>query len=379
MIAAATCRGYLFTEQTMRHQSIFPALVSGCLVTAAMLSQPLAQSDSPIALLVEFRPIGGGGNNLNNPGSDAMPGSAELALAPLAFAKGADDGLVGGPNARAISNVIAGGSASNGVDAETSIALTRDARSPISNTIINAVAGYLDLSQLYGSTVASALSQRNSDGTLKSSANGQHLPVVNDAFIAGDARVMQNPELSAVTIRFMREHNYWVAALRAQHPDCAGDQLYQMAKAITTAQYQNIVYTEYLPILIGLAAGSYQGYDPRVTAQVTQEFSTAVFRVAHSQDSDTQEGLDHNGQLTFTEVLRNLLFAPLIGGDIDRMVLIAIDIQRERDVGLGYDVDVFIGGPAEDHARGSLVGPAFQAIIARQFRALRSADRFYWQ
>ena len=33
--------------------------------------------------------------------------------------------------------------------------------------------------------------------------------------------------------------------------------------------------------------------------------------------------------------LRNLLFAGLVGGDVDEMDLIAIDIQRERDVGLG--------------------------------------------
>jgi peroxidase len=486
----------------MRHQSIYPALVSGSLVTGLMISQSFAQNDSAIALLAEFRPIGGSSNNLRNPGLDAVPGNPELTLAPLSFAKGTDDGLVGGPNARAISNVIAGGTGGNGVDAETtdprasawvyvfgqfvdhdldlestptsavaidiavpagdpvfaagtSIALTRDVRSPITNTIINTVAGYLDLSQLYGSTAANALSLRNSDGTLKSSGNGQNLPVVNDAFITGDARVMENPELSAVTTLFMREHNYWVAALRAQHSEWTGEQLYQMARAITTAEYQNIVYTEYLPILIGGADGPYQGYDPRVNAQVTQEFSTAAFRVGHSQVSDTQEGLDNNGQVTFTQslaqaffstaaideanginpllrslgvdfaqatdvytvaVLRNLLFAPLVGGNIDQMDLIAIDIQRERDVGLGSlnqtrqaiglapyasfaqltddpmlqsnlealygninAVDLFIGGLAEPHARASLVGQTFQAIIARQFRALRAGDRFYWQ
>jgi peroxidase len=486
----------------MRHRSVFPAIAYGSLVTALMISQSLAQNHSPIALLTEFRPIGGSGNNLHNPGLDAVPGSAELALAPLAFAKGTDDGLVGRPNARAISNVIAGGAGSNGVDADSTdptasawvylfgqfvdhdldlestpatgvaidiavptgdpvfaagsvIALTRDARSAASNTIINTVAGYLDLSQLYGSTVATAASVRNSDGTLKSSPDGQHLPVVNDAFITGDPRVMENPELSAVTILFMREHNFWVGVLRAQHPEWSGDQLYQMAKAITTAEYQNIVYTEYLPVLIGGAAGWYRGYDARANAQVTQEFSTAAFRVGHSQVSDTQEGLDNNGQVTFTEslaqaffntatideanginallraigadfsqatdvytvpVLRNLLFAPLVGGDVDQVDLIAIDIQRERDVGLGSlnqtrqaiglapyssfaqltddpilqgnletvyrdidDVDLFIGGLAENHARGSLVGPTFQAIIARQFRALRTGDRFYWQ
>jgi peroxidase len=33
-------------------------------------------------------------------------------------------------------------------------------------------------------------------------------------------------------------------------------------------------------------------------------------------------------------VLRNLLFAPLVGGHVDQEDLIAIDIQRERDFGL---------------------------------------------
>jgi hypothetical protein len=36
-------------------------------------------------------------------------------------------------------------------------------------------------------------------------------------------------------------------ALKAQHPDWTGDQLYYMAKAVTAAEYQNIIYKEYLP------------------------------------------------------------------------------------------------------------------------------------
>jgi peroxidase len=266
---------------------------------------------------------------------------------------------------------------------------------------------------------------------------------------------MENPELSAVTILFMREHNYWVQQLSKAHPNWDGDQLYQMARAITTAEYQNIVYQEYLPPLIGGALGPYRGYNPNVNSQVTQEFSTAAFRMGHSEISDTQEGLDNAGNVTFTEslaqaffntatidesnginallrgvtadfsqatdvyvvaALRDLLFAPLVGGDVDEMDLIAIDIQRERDVGLGTlnqtrralgmspfnsfaqvtsdpilqanlqqvyrdvdNLDLFIGGLAEDHASGAKVGPTFQAIIARQFDALRSGDRFFWK
>jgi len=455
---------------------------------------------SRVRLLPEFRPIGGSDNNLQNPNLDAVPGSAEIALTLLNFAD-ANNGLVDGPNPRTISNVIAGGTGANGQNAETndpvasawlyvmgqfvdhdldlestpltsasidiavppndpvftsgtSIAMTRVQRSPVTNTILNTTAGYLDLSQLYGSTVAAAANLRNPDGTLMSSDSGQALSVVNNVFVTGDPRVMENPELTALSTLFMREHNYWVGALKAGHPDWTGDQLYNMAKAITTAEYQNIIYQEYLPLLIGPVLGPYRGYDPNVNAQVTQEFATAAFRVGHSQVSDTQEGLDINGNVVFTEslaqaffntpaideanginnllrsigadfaqatdvytvsVLRNLLFAPLPGGEVDQIDLIAIDIQRERDAGLGtlnqtrqalgfkgYDsfaeltddsvlqanleavygsidnVDLFMGGLAEDHAPGAIVGPTFQAIIARQFSALRAGDRFFW-
>ena len=41
--------------------------------------------------------------------------------------------------------------------------------------------------------------------------------------------------------------------------------------------------------------------------------------------------------------------------------------------------DLFMGGLAESHAQGAVVGATFQAIIARQFRALRAGDRFFWQ
>jgi hypothetical protein len=115
-------------------------------------------------------------------------------------------------------------------------------------------------------------------------------------------------------------------------------------------------------------------------------------------------------------VLRNLLFAPLVGGDVDEMDLIAIDIQRERDVGLGTlnqtrralgltpywsfaqvtndpvlqrnlqsvygnvnNLDLFIGGLAENHVSGAEVGSTFRAILAKQFQALRAGDRFFWQ
>jgi peroxidase len=493
-----------------------PRAAIACVACLAVLAAPVAQASASgltapertltvthtVAALQEFRPIGGLRNNLRNPSLDALPGDPELRLAPLNFAAGPGNPLVTGPNPRTISNVIAGGTGASGNNAQTTdpvlsawlyvfgqfvdhdidleetpptnaainivvpagdpvfapgtiIAMNRDTRSPKTNTILNTVAGYLNLSQLYGSTAAIAASLVNTDGTLKSSSGGRCLPIAGGVFITGDPRVMENPELTAVTTLFMREHNSWVKTLKAQHADWNGNRLYQMARAITTAEYQNIVYSAYLPHLIGPALGRYTGYDASANPQVTQEFSTAAFRVGHSQVSDTQEGISNTGAVTFTEsiaqaffntpaidelhgfdpllrslgadysqatdvytvsALRNLLIAGLVGGDVDKIDLIAIDIQRQRDVGLntlnhtreaigmkpytsfaqltadpvlqaGFgriygtidNVDLFMGGLAEAHAPGSNLGPTFQAIVADQFRRLRSGDRFFWQ
>ena len=248
----------------------------------------------------------------------------------------------------------------------------------------------------------------------------------------------------------MREHNYWVGVLAAENPTWTGNQLYNMARSITTAEYQNIIYSEYLPALLGPnAVNPYTGYDPTVDSQVTQEFSTAAFRVGHSQVSNNQQGIDNNGNVTFMQtlgdsfgntpsqdvanginsLLRDLsndnsqavdVYAVdglrnLLADSPDQMDLIAIDIQRERDLGLGTlnqtretlgltpytsfhqltsdptvaanlqatygsidNVDLFIGGLAENHAPGADVGQTFQTIIADQFDALESGDRFFW-
>ena len=434
-------------------------------------------------------------------GNLAQAGTAELHIAPLNFAPGSGDVPVVGPSPRTISNVVAGGTDSKGDNGETTdptlsawlylvgqfvdhdldleatppgnaplnidipvgdpafptgavIALNRATRSGSTNTIINTSAPYLNLSQLYGQTAAVQATLVNTDGTLKTSGNGLYLPVAGTQFITGDPRVMENPELTAITTLFLREHNYWVRTLRSQHPQWSGTQLFQMARALTTAEYQNIVYSAYLPHLIGAVLGPYRGFDAGTSAQVTQEFSTAAFRVGHSQVSDGEEGIGPTGAVVFSETLgqgffntaqqdesngidailnslnqdfaqstdpfvvptlRNLLNADLVGGDVDKIDLISIDIERERDVGIATlnetrralgltpyttfaqltsdpvvqseyenafgdinNVDLFMGGLAEAHAPGAVVGTTFQAIIADQFRRLRSGDRYFF-
>ena len=113
------------------------------------------------------------------------------------------------------------------------------------------------------------------------------------------------------------------------------------------------------------------------------------------------------------DALRNFLFGAPGSGGLD---LASLNIQRGRDHGLpsynearrqlgmrparnfrdinpdpevqqalsdAYsdvdDIDLWVGGLAEPHVRGAMVGPVFHRIISRQFANLRDGDRFYYE
>jgi Animal haem peroxidase len=98
------------------------------------------------------------------------------------------------------------------------------------------------------------------------------------AFAAGDVRAQENPDLTALQTLFVREHNYQVDLLHREHPNWSGDRLYQMARAITTAEIANITYNEFLPHLLGPnAIPAYHGYDPAVNPTITEEFEGAAY------------------------------------------------------------------------------------------------------
>jgi peroxidase len=125
--------------------------------------------------------------------------------------------------------------------------------------------------------------------------------------------------------------------------------------------------------------------------------------------SDKSEEID-----TFiVDGLRNFLFGPPGAGGFD---LASLNIQRGRDHGLAdyntaraayglprvhsfaditsdtalqqnlqelygtvNNIDLWVGGLAEDHVRGGSLGPTFTRIIADQFQRLRSGDRFWYE
>jgi hypothetical protein len=58
------------------------ACVSCFTAIAAIAATPAGNVNPHINLLGEFRPIGAGGNNLQNPELNPIPGSPELNIAP---------------------------------------------------------------------------------------------------------------------------------------------------------------------------------------------------------------------------------------------------------------------------------------------------------
>jgi Animal haem peroxidase len=319
-------------------------------------------------------------------------------------------------------------------------------------TAINTITGWLDGSQIYGSNAATAANLRTADGHMKTS-EGDNLPINPESgrFMAGDVRAQENPDLTALQVLFVREHNYQVDQLQKEHPNWTGDQLYEMAKAITTAEMVNITYSEWLPHLLGKdAIGPYQGYDPNVDARITEEFAGAAFRFGHSIVSDEISAISNLGELTSEQTLAesfstdaatfatigadgllrhlsgdlaNLLDTHIVDGLRNFLVdgptqldLAAINIQRGRDMGLGtlnqtrealgltpytsFDevtsdpetaaaleqvygsvdaIDLWVGGLAEDHVAGGVIGQTFGIIVGDQFTALRDGDRYYFE
>ncbi len=365
---------------------------------------------------VSIYSIDGSGNNPTNPTLGAA-GTDETRIAAPNFAPGTTDTPVDGTNPRIISNTIfandrnandpAGRSAymyafgqfiDHDIDLNndqtaapngsnmlsmtvpsddpslppgSQISIVRAQVDPTTGNAVNSVTQYLDLSQVYGSDPTTAASLRNPDGTLITS-NGGNLPVVDGQFMGGDVRAAENPDLTSLDVLFMREHNYWVGQLHAQDTSLTGDQLYDMARAITTAEYQNIVYSEFLPALLGPSTLTpYRGYNQNVSPQIFEEFSTAAYRFGHSIISPTETKIANDGTVleqqdliaasgepttsyginggpdallrnlaqdfsqqegaTINSDLRNMLNANPPGDQGD---LAAIDILRERDLGI---------------------------------------------
>ena len=98
----------------------------------------------------------------------------------------------------------------------------------------------------------------------------------------GDHRSRVHPCMTTLVTIFLRNHNHIAENLEKIHQDWSDEKLFQEAKKINTAVYQNIVYTQFLNALLGKSNNATldnsDSYNPEVDGTIQLVFSTAAYR-----------------------------------------------------------------------------------------------------
>ena len=189
--------------------------------------------------------------------------------------------------------------------------------------LANNITSWIDGSNIYGSDDERAEFLRAFDGGRLKVSEGNFLPF-NDGsienadprggdptrlFVGGDVRVNENSVLIGMHTLFVREHNRIADRLSTIHPSWTDEEVFQRARDINIAQYQSIIYNEYLPSILGVdTLPEYSGYNSSFNPGISRTFATAAFRFGHSQLSseiprlDTEGDTIEQGNLTLAEV-----------------------------------------------------------------------------
>jgi len=315
----------------------------------------------------------------------------------------------------------------------------------------NQITHWLDGSNIYGSSKeeAEVLRQRFG-GQLKVSRRSRRsragLPTCNvpgannieacdicegdaqDCFFAGDFRVNEQVNLVVIHTLFMREHNRIASRFQKDHPDWSDERLYQEARRVNVAQYQHIVYNEFLPVILGanfmnlyglnpLSSGYSFDYDDNFDPRINNEFATAAYRFGHSlipknflemdrsrkvkkvmnlkevffQPKEMKEPGFFDGLLRglvldsskaadsdFVDEVRNHLFEKSDkSGGLD---LVAINIQRGRDHGIpGYNKyrEICLGSKATEWSQfRSNMLPEHVSHLKKMYRSIDDVDLY---
>ncbi|XP_033631135.1 peroxidasin-like [Asterias rubens] len=178
---------------------------------------------------------------------------------------------------------------------------------------LNSITTWLDASFVYGSSDMTADTLTDECGSmvhLTDSVTGRPLLPPNTAFtdcfgidaeqniycgLAGDGRAAEQPGLTSLHTLFLREHNRIAAELRALRPTSTADEVFHKARKIVGAEWQHILYNEYLPQIIGatlynaneLGPDAPYEYNPAVDASIANMFAAAGFRFGHTEVPDT--------------------------------------------------------------------------------------------
>jgi peroxidase len=162
---------------------------------------------------------------------------------------------------------------------------------------LNSLTAFIDGSNIYGSNDGVLAQLRDNNGGKLASTSPSLLPTVNGTFKAGDTRAIENPALASMHTLFMREHNRIAEIIQTKFPDWSNEKVFQHTRRIVIAEYSNIVFGEFLPLILGtdsiFPAGQLSTqYNPKIDPSIVNEFSVAAFRFGHTLLNGNFDRLD---------------------------------------------------------------------------------------
>ena len=324
---------------------------------------------------------------------------------------------------------------------------------------MNAISHWLDASNVYGSTTKESAEVRDTQesfGFLKTTkGRGRellpqcarevsedieacqeicHVDRSRRCAFAGDFRVNEQPGLSMMHTLWVREHNRIAADLTMINPQWEPQRVYEETRRIVIAVWQNIVYNEWLPLVLGQqymdtfnlsplkpGQGYAEDYDVSIDPRINAEFAGAAFRFGHSMVPGLMEVMKPNVRRVEEMELKKVFndpsrlheqgfvdgvllgqalntapdFDPEFSGDLmnhlfeegDRggLDLTSLNIQRGRDLGLQgynryrkicasknfYQVDSF-----EELTRDGYLSPSRVEALASVYENVEDIDLF---
>lgn len=135
---------------------------------------------------------------------------------------------------------------------------------------------------------------------------------INIYILIGDYRAPIYPALGLLHSIFIRFHNIVAGKLEIQQNLWNDEEIFQQARRIVTAIYQNIVYYEWLPIFLGekksekynLTCSTQQcgEYNSNINPSALTDFSSGAFRKFHENTPDRVNGYNSGKLITHTQL-----------------------------------------------------------------------------
>lgn len=245
---------------------------------------------------------------------------------------------------------------------------------------VNLVTGYLDHSNIYGSRESVTGSLRSGvNGKLKMDVDNILAPSPTGGWVTGDIRFSQTPQLACFHSLFVRDHNRMADKLKQINPHWTDQRLFEETRRINIAQFQHIVFEEYLPTFFNseFLALMEVPLPQAIRGSTTyNEFNHAGFRVMHRLIPSVLESRSPSNTITkrplksvigqvgllrteYDDVLRGMLWQPVNTANFDPELLhglfptsptdpgsdlLSTDYERGREHGLPPYVK-FLGVP----------------------------------